>query len=121
MHSVTKPLKSNFAWAFLSLLVFACLPGLAAAKETSTSKAAQAPCPPVAPMFHPVRIGIATRVPSARIAIWQPGAVFVNNQPIALLRAGTVYTFTPGRMTDMATGRVIELPVDQRAQISSSD
>jgi len=123
MHLVTKPLKSYFTWAafLFSLFLFAPLPGFAAAKEAATSKAVQPPCYPCPPMTHPIRIGIATRVPYARIAIWAPGAVFVNNRPVALLKAGSIYTFTPGRMQEAATGKIIELPVDQRAQISASD
>jgi peptidoglycan hydrolase-like amidase len=76
---------------------------------------------PYMPMLHPIRIGIATRVPIAHVAIWSPGAVFVDNRPVASLRAGTVYSFTAGKMTELATGRTIALPRGQRAQIAARD
>jgi peptidoglycan hydrolase-like amidase len=72
-------------------------------------------------MLHPVRIGIATRVPIAHVAVWSPGAVFVDNKPVALLSKSTVYSFAAGRMTELATGRVIPLPRGQRAQVAAQD
>ncbi len=72
-------------------------------------------------MLHPVRIGIATRVAMARLAVWSPGAVFVNNEKIANLSAGVVYELSSGRLVELATGKTIFLPVDQRAQIAAPD
>ncbi len=79
-------------------------------------------CFPYPPnMIYPVRIGIATKVPAAHFAVWQPGAVFVDNVPIFSLKAGVVYTITPGRLTEYSTGASIALPLDKRTQISSRD
>jgi peptidoglycan hydrolase-like amidase len=72
-------------------------------------------------MVYPVRIGIATRVPEAHIAVWQPGAVFVDETPLLMLRPGMVYTITPGRITEYATGRSVTLPIDKRARIAARD
>jgi peptidoglycan hydrolase-like amidase len=88
--------------------------------------AARAPnavdCYPYPPnMIYPVRIGIATKVPAAHFAVWQTGAVFVDNVPIFALKPGVVYTITPGRLTEYASGASIALPLDKRAQISSRD
>jgi peptidoglycan hydrolase-like amidase len=79
-------------------------------------------CYPYPPnMVYPVRIGIATKVGAAHFAVWQPGAVFVDNVPIFSLKPGVVYTITPGRLTEYASGASLALPLDKRAQISSRD
>ena len=87
--------------------------------------AASAPavnCLPYPPnMICPVRIGIATKVAAAHFAVWQPGEVFVENAPVFALKPGVVYTITPGRLTDYATGSSVSLPLDKRTQISSRD
>jgi len=104
------------------LLLLTCLP-----ERESAAKAGKTDTPlvisfyPFPPMLHPVRIGIATRVPSARVALWSPGAVFADNQAIAPLTAGSVYQVSSGRMTELATGKTIDLPTGQRAQIASPD
>lgn len=77
------------------------------------------PYPPY--MVYPVRVGIASRVSSARVAVWQPGAVFVDFTPIFQLRPGLVYVIGNGSITESATGRSCPLPYDKRARIASPD
>jgi stage II sporulation protein D len=72
-------------------------------------------------MIHPMRIGIASRVPSARFACWEDGAVFIDETPIYPLKRGLVYYLTPGRLTEYASGQSIALPLDKRARIASRD
>ncbi len=72
-------------------------------------------------MVHPIRIGIAQKVPSARFACWDAGAVFIDDTPIFPLKRGLVYQLTPGRLTEYATGQSVALPTDKRARIASRD
>ncbi len=76
---------------------------------------------PYPPMVHPVRIGIGTRAPVARIAVWAPGWVFVDNRPLMALKPQVIYQITPGRITELATGRAVSLPLDKRTQIAARD
>ena len=78
--------------------------------------------PPYPPyMVYPVRVGIASHVTSARVAVWAPGALFVDFTPIFTLKPGLVYLISGGRITEYATGRSCVLPVYKRTRISSSD
>lgn len=78
--------------------------------------------PPYPPyMVYPVRIGIASRVGSARVAVWADGAVFVDNTPIFELKPGLVYLLQNGKVTEYATGRSCIWPPDKRARIASRD
>jgi peptidoglycan hydrolase-like amidase len=78
--------------------------------------------PPYPPnMRYPVRVGIGNRKGSTRIAVWAPGAVFVDFKPIFLLQPGLVYQIANGRITEYATGRSCALPVDKRTRIASRD
>jgi peptidoglycan hydrolase-like amidase len=80
------------------------------------------PCYPYPPdMVYPIRIGLATRVPSCHFALWDNGAAFVGTTPICTLKPNVIYTVTPGRLTEYATGKVTPLPLDQRINIASSD
>ncbi len=76
---------------------------------------------PYPPMVHPVRIGIGTRASVARIAVWSPGWVFVDNRPLMQLKPQVIYQVSPGRITELATGRSISLPLDKRTQIAARD
>ncbi len=76
---------------------------------------------PYPPMVHPVRIGIGTRASVARIAVWSPGWVFVDNRPVMSLKPQVIYQVSPGRITELATGRSYPLPIDKRTQIASRD
>lgn len=76
---------------------------------------------PYPPMVHPVRIGIGTRASVARIAVWSPGFVFVDNRPLIPLKPQVIYQITPGRITELATGRSTPLPLDRRTQIAARD
>ncbi len=108
-------------------LVFALAPvgtateALKAKKGGEGEKTAYVNWMPYEPMLHPVRIGIATRASSARVAVWTPGAVFVDGKPVALLTPQMVYQFSPGRMTELATSKVTNLPTDRRWQVASGD
>jgi stage II sporulation protein D len=118
--------KSDFLWAtsLVALFLLTCLPG----RETDAKAGKAEAVPPVLvssmpymPMLHPVRIGIATRVPIAHVAMWTPGNVFVDNKVVAALKPQMVYSFAPGRMTELATGHITALPLGQRWQISARD
>lgn len=88
----------------------------------SQPKALYAPCYPYPPdMIYPIRIGLATRVPSIHFALWAQGAAFVGNTVICTLKPNVVYTVTAGRLTEYATGQVVPLPTDQRINIAASD
>jgi peptidoglycan hydrolase-like amidase len=81
-----------------------------------------APCYPYPPdMVYPIRIGLATRVPSCHFALWANGAAFAGTTPICMLKPNVIYTVTPGRLTEYATGKVTPLPTDQRISIAASD
>jgi len=116
--------KSDYLWAtsLVALFLLTCLPG-----RQTDAKAGKAEAPlrvgflPFQPFLHPVRIGIATRVPIAHVAVWTPGAVFVDNKPVFLLQSSMVYSFTAGKVTELATSRSFELPRGQRAQVASPD
>jgi peptidoglycan hydrolase-like amidase len=72
-------------------------------------------------MIHPMRIGIAPSVTSARFACWEDGAVFIDETPIYPLKRGLIYLLTPGKLTEYASGQSISLPLDKRARIASHD
>jgi peptidoglycan hydrolase-like amidase len=92
------------------------------APSAPSTKALYAPCYPYPPdMIYPIRIGLATRVPSCHFALWANGAAFVGTTPICTLQPNVVYTVTPGRLTEYATGKVTVLPTDQRINIAASD
>ena len=89
---------------------------------TTQPKSVYAPCYPYPPnMVYPVRVGLATRTSQCHFALWARGAAFVNNVPICALEPNAVYTVTPGRLTEYATGKVIQIPTDQRISIAASD
>lgn len=76
---------------------------------------------PYPPMVHPVRVGIATRAPMARIAVWAPGWVFVDNQPMMPLKPQVQYVITSGKLQELSTGQSFPLPRDRRTQIAARD
>jgi peptidoglycan hydrolase-like amidase len=76
---------------------------------------------PYPPMVNPMRVGLAVRAPIARFAVWAPGALFVDAQPVFDLKPGMVYSLANGRITELATGRSFPMPSDRRAHISSQD
>lgn len=97
--------------------------GAADAKGASTSQAiptiiAFSPYPP---MLHPIRIGLQTRVSSIRVVVWSPGAVFVNGRAVFALKPQMMYSLSPGKITELATGQSYPLPFDQRAIVSAPD
>lgn len=90
----------------------------AAATDASMPKVAFRPLPP---WPCPMRIGIAVRTPSARIAVWAPGALFVDNRPVFALKPQQFYYIQGGRIVEMSTGRAYPLPIDRRSIIAASD
>lgn len=89
---------------------------------SASNPVAYAPCYPYPPdMIYPIRIGLATRVPSCHFALWANGAAFVGRNAICTLQPNTIYTVTPGKLTEYATGKVTPLPLDQRINIAASD
>jgi stage II sporulation protein D len=72
-------------------------------------------------MVHPIRIGISRRAAVTRFAVWAPGAIFVDNNPIFALNPQMVYTITNSSVIELGTNRSCALPVDRRSYISASD
>ena len=71
-------------------------------------------------MLNPIRIGIGCRAPVTRFALWAPGYVFLNGQPVFSLNPGVPYLIQNGRISD-GSGRFYEMPADQRVHITSAD
>lgn len=76
---------------------------------------------PFPPIIHATRIGIQNRASSVRVAVWQQGAVFVDTRPVFVLKPGLVYSITPGRVTELASGSSMTLPTDKRVYVSAPD
>lgn len=109
-------------FACLSVLLVALKIDEAAAKSATTVKhPVMMGFNPYPPMTHPIRIGLIRKASSLRVAVWTPGAVFVDGQPIFPLKAGMVYSIQPGKITELATGASSPLPFDRRAHISAPD
>lgn len=92
---------------------------LQATTNAGSTSGLHCPYNPYPMMITPVRIGLAVRASVARFALWMPGYVFVNGVPIFDVKPQMVYTIANGRITEMATGRSIALPMDQRSYVSS--
>lgn len=98
--------------------------GSVQAKGTSAAKTGGQLIPAFSPypmMVYPVRIGVTNRAAAIRVAVYQPGAVFVDGRPIFPLRPMMVYSITPGKVTELGTGVSCPLPYDRRAHVSSPD
>jgi len=76
---------------------------------------------PYPPLIHPVRIGLACRSASSYVVVWSPGAVFVDEKPVFALAPQRVYRLQNGRITELASGKSYQLPLDRRAHITASD
>lgn len=72
-------------------------------------------------MVNPIRIGLGVRASTARFAVWEPGFVFVDAQPVFQIEPGQVYSISGGRITELATGRNFVMPMDRRIHISARD
>jgi peptidoglycan hydrolase-like amidase len=107
------------------IIISFCQDSAKAARKASAASVASVQLPadlkPYPMMLHPMRIGIAQKVSSARFACWDTGAVFIDETPIFQLRPHLVYLLTPGRLTEYATGQSIALPLDKRARIAARD
>jgi hypothetical protein len=93
----------------------------AAARKSAAEQAPVVNFNPYPPMVHPVRIGIASKVPVARLAVWSPGALFVDGRPVWALNPGMVYVVMGGRIAELGTGRSYVLPLDRRSHVASGD
>jgi peptidoglycan hydrolase-like amidase len=76
---------------------------------------------PYPPMVNPIRIGLGTKAPLARFALWEPGYVFVDSKPMFEIKKQLPYTISGGCITEMATGRHFVMPTDRRIHISAQD
>ncbi len=75
-------------WLAIASLIVApvliALDAYAAKRPTAAPATASVNFPPYPPnMVYPVRVGIASHAPSARIAVWQPGAVSSISLPFS--------------------------------------
>lgn len=119
------------ALAVATLLVLTSLPPGAEAKSKATktppaekTSGETTSLPyfhPYPPMMHPVRVGLVRSAPSAKFAVWEPGAVFVNGRPIFPIKKGMVYKVDGRSITELATGKSISIPNDQRTYVSTPD
>jgi len=76
---------------------------------------------PYPPMLTPIRVGLATRSFHSKVAVWVPGAVFVDGQPVFNLAAGSVYSISGDSISELATGKSFRLPPGKRAQLAARD
>ncbi len=76
---------------------------------------------PYPPLIHPVRLGLACRSASSYVVVWSPGAVFVDEKPVFALAPQRVYRLQNGSITELASGKSYQLPMDRRAHITASD
>ncbi|MFN8657678.1 MAG: SpoIID/LytB domain-containing protein [Candidatus Obscuribacterales bacterium] len=75
---------------------------------------------PYPPMITPIRIGLKPHATMARFAVWAPGFVFVDGQPVFPLQPMTVYTITGGRIVGPG-GQSFQLPMDRRSHVTARD
>jgi peptidoglycan hydrolase-like amidase len=122
--------KSRFSWllaTFTVLSMLGTLPASAAkvAKQpASAATAAGGTVPffnPYPPMVYPVRIGIVRQAPTAKFAIWAPGAVFVDGRPVFAIKPNLIYLITGREIKELATGKTFQLPLGKRTYVSSPD
>ncbi len=85
------------------------------------AKGLQASFMPYPNMSHPIRIGLINKASQAYIALWEPGYVFIDNNPVFELKARQPYKLSQSRITDLSTGKSYPLPLTARAQIASSN
>ena len=113
----------------LSLLAGLLDPALSAlAKTTSTAPGHKATTrqvlsfsPYQVGMLIPIRIGLATRAPVVRFAIWSHGSMFIDNQPVFPIKPQLIYAVTPGKITELSTGESYSWPIDKRITIAATD
>ena len=125
----TKSINKMIAATTSSLLIAAAVgsAGFAASKKTAkvTGKVTKSASlssgfSPYPPMLNPIRIGINCRAQLARFALWTPGYIFLNGQPVFALQPGVPYSIQNGRVTD-PSGNSFSLPGDARVHVTSSD
>jgi stage II sporulation protein D len=101
--------------------------GTTAAAGSSSSQAASAQLRslsrtnPFPIMRYPIRVGIVRRESLARIAMWAPGALYVDGVPVFALEPQHVYDIYRGRITDLYTNSSYPLPSSRRSLIASID
>lgn len=86
--------------------------------KSSTAATSYAPMPVVA---HPVRIGLASRQGLSRIAVWAPGALFVDGKPVFPLKEQKIYTLANGKITELGTNSSYVLPSTSRSHLVARD
>ena len=91
------------------------------AKEKSAAQAYQLDFSPYPRMVNPIRIGLGVRAGTARFAVWEPGYIFVDAQPVFQIQPGQIYTISGGKVTEIGTGRSFAMPCDRRIHISARD
>lgn len=114
---------------YILIVALAAMPASAAKtvskaspKPTSESSRFFVPFGPYPrPMPHPITVGLLVRVPSAYFAIWNPGAVFVDNVPVFALKPRQAYLINGGQIIDLSGGPSFNLPHDKRSVLASSD
>lgn len=124
-------MKSGISWLLVLIFAFVSILGASPAWAATVDKKtapAQSHKPemvpffnPYPPMVYPVRIGIFRSAPSAKFAIWAPGAVFVDGRPVFPLKPSMIYQITGREIKELATGKSFPLPSDKRTYISSPD
>ncbi|MBI4534446.1 MAG: SpoIID/LytB domain-containing protein, partial [Candidatus Melainabacteria bacterium] len=76
---------------------------------------------PYPPMVHPVRIGLASKAPLVRLAVWSQGALFVDGRPVLPLNPGVVYVAANGRLSQLGSDRSYPIPSAKRSHVAASD
>lgn len=72
-------------------------------------------------MNYPIRIGLADRSVLSYIAVFYPGALFVDEKPVFALIPQHIYSLQHGRITELASGKSYPLPHDRRSYITAAD
>lgn len=117
------------AFLYLLIVLLTALPasaaktvGKAQPKAPSESSRLFVPFGPYPrPMPHPITVGLLVRVPVAYFAVWNPGAVFIDNAPVYSIKPRQVYSIRDGQISDLSGGPSFNLPLGKRAVIASAD
>lgn len=106
-----------------AVILFVIVFGGIAASAAPKPKAAVpiATFSPYPPMVVQMRIGLAVKSSMVRCAVWQPGALFINERPVFALRPGTVYTISGGFIQEIGTHNRHPLPSNARSYVAAPD
>jgi stage II sporulation protein D len=125
----SKPILFNRGRWMSGILALAAMLSCVSASSAAPAKPAKPAAPkplfatfnPYPPMVNPIRIGLGVRNPVVRFAVWSPGFVFVDAQPMFEIKPGMVYSIQNGAITELATGRKFIMPYDRRVHVTASD